>query len=64
MVRGDYTNLNSLFDMVNSMIYHAKNEKNAQNDAMLSAIPMLTRIVTQADAGLQRQGTPPSPGRG
>jgi hopanoid biosynthesis associated RND transporter like protein HpnN len=56
------TNLVSLFQLVNTQIYHAKREANADNDALLGAIPMLTRIVSQAGACLDRPGTPPSPG--
>lgn len=56
------TNLDSLFALVNSQIYHAKRESNAENDALLKALPMLTRIVDQAEDSLQRPGTPPSPG--
>lgn len=56
------TNLDSMFEMVNYQIYHAKREQNAENDALLKALPMLTRIVDQANASLQRPGTPPSPG--
>ncbi|MDB6020442.1 MAG: putative exporter of the superfamily [Pedosphaera sp.] len=56
------TNLDTLFALVNSQIYHAKREANAENDSLLKAIPMLSRIVNQANASLQRPGTPPSPG--
>ncbi len=56
------TNLNSLFELVNSQIYHAKNEDNADNGALMKAIPMLSRIANQAAASLQHPGTPPSPG--
>lgn len=56
------TNLTALFDMVNSQIYHAKREANADNDALIGAIPMLTRIVNEAGESLARPGTPPSPG--
>ncbi|MDB6019785.1 MAG: hpnN, partial [Pedosphaera sp.] len=56
------TNLNSLFAMVNSQFLHAKREANAENDALIKAIPMLDRIVNQATDSLQRTGTPPSPG--
>jgi predicted RND superfamily exporter protein len=56
------TNLNSLFAMVNSQFLHAKREANAENDALVKAVPMLERIVKEAAASLQRPGTPPSPG--
>jgi len=41
----------------------AERQAGEVNAALLKAIPMLTRIVTQADASLLRPGTPPSPGR-
>ena len=56
------TNLASMFNLVNSMIYHAKREANPENEALMSAIPMLNRIVSQAAANLKRPGAPPSPG--
>lgn len=56
------TNLDSLFGMVNDQFLHAKNETNAQNDALIKAIPVLQRIVDQASYSLQHPGIPPSPG--
>lgn len=56
------TNLTSMFNIVNSEIYHAKREQNSDNDALLKAIPMLKRIVQQADSSLHHPGEPPSPG--
>src|SRR6267154_388860 len=56
------TNLVSLFEMVNSQFLHAKREANADNDALIKAIPMLDGIIKQATESLQRPGTPPSPG--
>jgi hopanoid biosynthesis associated RND transporter like protein HpnN len=56
------SNLVSLFDMINSQIYHSKRETNAENNALMSAIPVLKGIVDQAAASLERPGTPPSPG--
>jgi hypothetical protein len=56
------TNLASMFELVNAMIYHAKREANPENEALMSAIPMLNRIVSQATANLKRPGAPPSPG--
>ncbi len=56
------TNLDSLFGMVNDQFLHAKNETNAQNDALIKAIPVLQRIVDQASYSLQHPGMPPSPG--
>ncbi|HEX3800038.1 MAG TPA: MMPL family transporter [Verrucomicrobiae bacterium] len=56
------TNLDSLFSLINNQIRHAKNETNADNNALMKAIPMLSRIANQATSALQRPGTPPSPG--
>src|SRR4051794_23287166 len=56
------TNLNSLFSMMNSQFLHASRETNAENDALIKAIPMVGRIVKEAAASLQRSGTPVSPG--
>jgi hopanoid biosynthesis associated RND transporter like protein HpnN len=56
------TNLDALFGMVNDQFLHARNETNAQNDALIKAIPVLQRIVDQAAYSLQHPGIPPSPG--
>src|SRR5215468_3354686 len=56
------TNLQSLFEMVNTQFRTARDEKNAENDAMIKAMPALERIVRQARDSLRRSGTPPSPG--
>jgi hopanoid biosynthesis associated RND transporter like protein HpnN len=56
------TNLESLFTMVNTQFRTAREEKNAENDAMIKAMPALERIVRQARDSLRRPGTPPSPG--
>jgi uncharacterized protein len=56
------TNLDSLFAMVNDQFLHARNETNAQNNALIQAIPVLQRIVDQATYSLERPGIPPSPG--
>jgi hopanoid biosynthesis associated RND transporter like protein HpnN len=56
------TNLQSLFEMVNKQFRTAKEEKNAENDAMIKAMPALERIVREARDSLRRSGTPPSPG--
>ncbi len=56
------TNLVSLFDMVNTQFRTARREANAENDALLKALPALERILSQATDGLQRLGNPPSPG--
>lgn len=56
------TNLDSLFAMVNTQFRTAREEKNAENDSMIKAMPALERIVRQARDSLRRSGTPPSPG--
>jgi uncharacterized protein len=56
------TNLVSLFNMVCTQFRTAKQEANAENDALVKALPALERIMTQATDSLRRQGTPPSPG--
>lgn len=56
------TNLNSLFRLINKQFRSAKAEKDANTDALISAIPALTRVVDQATDCLSRPGTPPSPG--
>ncbi|MFM1768513.1 MAG: hypothetical protein RJA22_1042 [Verrucomicrobiota bacterium] len=56
------TNLLSLIDLVNHQIRTAREETNAQNMALIRALPALQRILDQAAAALQRKGAPPSPG--
>ena len=56
------TNLNSLFELLNTQFRTAKNEQNAENDSMVKSVPALERIINQATASLGRTGTPPSPG--
>ena len=56
------TNLVSFFDQINTAFRTAPRETNAQTESLIGSLPALTRIVTQADASLNRPGTPPSPG--
>ena len=56
------TNLNSLMATINSQFLHAKREQNKETDALMKALPMVGRILTQATASLHRTGVPPSPG--
>ena len=56
------TNLVSLFSMINTQIRTAKRETNAENEALIKALPALERIVTQARECLRRSGTPPTAG--
>src|SRR5260370_12763142 len=55
------TNLQSLFEMVNTQFRTAREEKNAENDAMIKAMPALERIVRQALDRLRTPATPPAP---
>jgi len=56
------TNLVSFFDMINTQFRTAKQERNAQTDALIRTIPALERMVLQATASMTRNGVPPSPG--
>jgi hypothetical protein len=56
------TNLESLFDLVNTQIRRAKRGTNAENQSLVKALPALERIVALATDALERAGTPPSPG--
>jgi hypothetical protein len=56
------TNLISFFEQINTDFRTAPREANAQTEALVQALPVLTRIVTQATGSLQRAGKPPSPG--
>jgi uncharacterized protein len=56
------TNLVSLFDLVNRQFRTASREENAQNRALIKALPALERIIAQAADALDRPGEPPSPG--
>ena len=56
------TNLVSLFSMINTAFRTARDEKNAENESLVKAVPALERILNQARDSLRRSGTPPSPG--
>jgi uncharacterized protein len=56
------TNLVSLFNLVNTQFRTASREENAQNRALVKALPALERIIAQAVDSLKRPGIPPSPG--
>ncbi|HEV2436516.1 MAG TPA: MMPL family transporter [Verrucomicrobiae bacterium] len=56
------TNLVLFFDQINTAFRTAPREANAQTESLVQALPVLTRILTQADACLQMTGKPPSPG--
>jgi uncharacterized protein len=55
-------NLDSFFGLINKQFRTAKQEENAQNNALIGSIPMLQHIVDQASDSLSRPGTPVSPG--
>jgi hopanoid biosynthesis associated RND transporter like protein HpnN len=56
------TNLVSFFAEINTQFRTAPRETNAQTTALVQALPVLERILTQATDSLQRSGVPPSPG--
>ena len=47
---------------MNTQFRTAKRETNAENDALVAAVPALRRIIQQAADSVVRPGTPPSPG--
>src|SRR5215469_16626626 len=59
---GQTTNLVSFFDLINNQFRTSARETNAQTESLVSALPALQRILSQADDSLKRSGTPPSPG--
>src|SRR5262249_37790052 len=56
------TNLTVLFDLINEQFRNAKQEDSAENRAMVGALPMLERIVRDAQSSMELPGKPPSPG--
>ncbi|MEP6664370.1 MAG: MMPL family transporter, partial [Verrucomicrobiota bacterium] len=56
------TNLESFFALINTQFRTAKQEKNAENDSLVKALPAVERIVDQARENLLRPGNAPSPG--
>ncbi len=56
------TNLQSLFDQVNTWFRTARSAPPAHQEALFRALPALERILSQATACLHRPGLPPSPG--
>ena len=56
------TNLVSFFEQINTAFRTTPREANAQTASLMQALPVLTRILTQAADCLQMPGTPPSPG--
>jgi hypothetical protein len=55
------TNLISFFEQVNTDFRTAPRETNAQAEALIQALPALTRLLAQATDSLKRSGTPPPP---
>ena len=55
------TNLVSFFEQINTAFRTAPREANADTESLVSSLPALTRIVTQAADSLRWAGTPPSP---
>jgi uncharacterized protein len=56
------TNLLSFLGLVNNQFLHARREANADNDAMIKALPAFQHVLSQAADSLKRTGNPPSPG--
>jgi hopanoid biosynthesis associated RND transporter like protein HpnN len=56
------TNLTLLFDLINEQFRKAKREDNAENRALMGALPMLENIIRDGEASLELPGKPPSPG--
>ena len=55
------TNLNSLFEGVNTQFRTARRESNSQTDSLIKALPVLQGILQQAGMSLDRPGAPPPP---
>ena len=55
------TNLVSFFSQVNTQFRTAPRETNAQTSALVQALPVLERILVQANDSLRRGGAPVSP---
>lgn len=56
------TNFIRLFELVNTQIRTAKRDTNAENEALMNALPVLERLLAQGKESLQRPGMPVSPG--
>ena len=56
------TNLVSFFEQINLAFLTTPHEENAQTKSLVQALPVVTRIITQASASLEMPGRPPSPG--
>lgn len=56
------SNLVTLFEMVNTQFRTARKDPEGSGLALVQAIPVLDRLVQQAEASMDRPGVPPSPG--
>jgi len=56
------SNLVSFFELINTQFRTVPRGTNAQTESLVQSLPALERILSQADTGLHRPGTPPSPG--
>jgi uncharacterized protein len=56
------TNLVGFFDLINKQFRTAPRTTNEQTESLVQVLPALERIIKQANAAVQRPGTPPSPG--
>lgn len=56
------TNLTLLFDLINEQFRKSKNEDNAENRALMGALPWLEHVIKGATLSLELPGAPPSPG--
>ena len=52
----------TFFLQINTAFRTAPREENAQTESLAQSLPVLTRILTQANAAMQMPGQPPSPG--
>jgi uncharacterized protein len=56
------TNLASFFEQINTAFRTAPRGTNAQTESLVQSLPVLTHLLTEANADLQMPGRPPSPG--
>jgi uncharacterized protein len=56
------TNLVTFFEQINTAFRTTPHEANAQTESLVQSLPVLARILTQANAAMQMRGQPPSPG--
>ena len=56
------TNLSTFFEEINTLFRTAPATTNAQTDALVQSLPLLTGILNQATGSLETSGKPPSPG--